>query len=77
MKPHAYIDGVRERTAERLAPSQWRMLFDVRDHGDPMYSRSDRAAGTLRSLQHLGLLRGETKLTPAGLRLCRVEWREA
>lgn len=74
-KQHAYIDGVRDRVAERLTPSQWRMLFDIRDHGDPMYSRSDRAAGTLGSLRRLGLIDRAEKLTPAGIRTCRVEWR--
>lgn len=76
-RQHAYIDGVRERSAERFSPAQWRILFDLRDHGDPFYSRFDRAAGSLRSLQKQGLVRGEKKLTPAGERICRVEWRAA
>jgi len=76
-KQHAYIEGVRSRAAERLSPAQWRILFDLRDHGDPFYSRSDRAAGSLRSLQKLGLIIREERLTPLGLAFCAVEWRDA
>jgi len=78
MKPHAYIDGVRDRSAEKLSAAQWQMLFDIRDHGNPMHSRYDRASGTLRSLVTLGLVRRrDEKLTPTGERICRVEWRAA
>lgn len=75
MKPQAYIDGVRHKMAERLSPAMWRILFDIRDHGDPFYSRADRAAGSLRSLQQKGLVRGENILTDRGRDFCRVEWR--
>ena len=78
MKKRAYIGGNREPAAERLSASQWQMLFDIRDHGDPMYSRYDRAAGTLAALRRLGLVdRLRNRLTPAGLRFSRVEWRAA
>ena len=76
-KQHAYIDGARSKAAERLSPAQWRILFDLRDHGDPFYSRADRAAGSLRALQRLGLIIREEKLTPLGLAFCTVEWRAA
>jgi len=71
----AYIDGRRDPAAQRLSPSQWRMLFDIRDHGDPMYSRYARAAGSLASLQKSGLVTRTESLTPLGERFCRVEWR--
>ncbi len=77
MKLRAYIDGQRDPAAEKLSAAQWQMLFDIRDHGDPMFSRSDRAAGTLGSLLRLGLINRKETLTVAGLRLCSVEWRDA
>lgn len=72
----AYVGGQYHAKAQALTEAQWRMLFDIRDHGDPMFSRYDRAAGTLRSLQRLGFVRGE-KLTAEGERVCAVEWRHA
>lgn len=77
MSQHAYIDGTRFKEAERLSPAMWRILFDIRDHGEPFFSRSDRAAGSLRSLQKQGLVLGENQLTARGLYFCRVEWRTA
>jgi hypothetical protein len=77
VKQRAYINGQRNRIAERLSSAQWRILFDLRDHGDPFYSRADRAAGSLRALQKIGLVQGEEKLTPLGVEFCAVEWRDS
>lgn len=73
---HAYVDGERDRAAERLSPAMWGIIHDLAQHGDPFHSRSDRAAGSLRSLQRLGFVKGEKVLTPAGRRLTRVVWKE-
>ena len=76
---HAYVDGVRDKTVEKLTPSMWQMLWDTARHGDPSYSRHGRAergsaSGTRWALNTRGLLKGH-ELTDAGRRLLTVEWR--
>jgi hypothetical protein len=44
MKLHAYINGQRNRAAEKLTPAMWLMLHDTHDHGAPCYSLSGRSA---------------------------------
>lgn len=78
-KMRAFIDGVRDKEAEKLTPSMWRMLHDVDQHGDPAYSRHGRAehgsaSGTRWALNTRGLMKG-VELTEAGRRLLSVDWR--
>lgn len=75
---HAYVNGVRRKDLESLSPSMWKMIFDLKEHGDAYYSRSSRseyggANGTFAALTKRGFLTNGF-LSRLGYESCKVEW---
>jgi len=77
----AYLNGTRNRELEKLTPAMWRMLFDLRDHGDSGYSLKGMSAyggatGTSAALRRRGLM-SSNQLSDSGRAACAVEWRDS
>ncbi len=74
MSNHAYIDGQREPSLEKLSPAMWEMLFEADELGSVPFNA--RRLSTRRVLVCAEMLTSEapTTLTDKGRRALMVEW---